>query len=54
VNEPFPNLNTPYETDFKVCRSLSECVKYMGQPMRWAGRVIFENIRKHANERAAN
>jgi hypothetical protein len=54
VNEPFPNLNTPYETDFKVCRSLSECVKSMGQPMRWSGRVIFENIRKHANERATN
>jgi len=26
----------------------------MGQPMRWSGRVIFENIRKHANERATN
>jgi hypothetical protein len=53
INEPFPNLNTPYETDFKVCRNLGECVKAMGQPMRWAGRVIFENIRKHANERAS-
>jgi hypothetical protein len=51
VNEPFPNLNTPYETDFKACRNLNDCVKAMGQPMRWAGRVIFENIRKHANER---
>jgi len=29
-------------------------VKAMGQPMRWAGRAIFENIRKHANERASN
>jgi hypothetical protein len=52
VNEPFPNLNTPYETDFKACRNLNDCVKAMSQPMRWAGRAIFENIRKHANERA--
>jgi len=54
VNEAFPNLNTPYDTDFKACRSLSDCVKAMGQPMRWAGHAVFENIRKHANERATN
>jgi hypothetical protein len=54
VNEPFPNLNTPYETDFKVCKSLDACVQAMGQPMRWAGRVVFENIRKYANDRASN
>jgi hypothetical protein len=54
INEAFPNLNEPYETDFKACRSLTDCVKAMGQPMRWAGQVIFENIRKHANERATN
>ena len=53
INEAFPNLNVPYDTDFKVCRTLSDCVKVMGQPMRWSGQVIFENIRKHANERAA-
>jgi hypothetical protein len=52
INEAFPNLNTPYLTDFKACRDLSACVKAMGQPMRWAGQVVFENIRKHANERA--
>jgi len=54
VNAPFPNLNTPYDTDFKACRNLSDCVKAMGQPMRWAGQVIFENIRKHTNDRATN
>ena len=54
INEAFPNLNTPYDTDFKACRNLSDCVKSMGQPMRWAGQVIFENIRKHAGERATN
>jgi hypothetical protein len=54
INEAFPNLNTPYDTDFKACRDLSTCVKSMGQPMRWAGQVVFENIRKHANERASN
>ena len=54
VNEAFPNLNSPYDTDFKACRDLSACVKAMSQPMRWAGRVVFDNIRKHANERASN
>ena len=54
VNEAFPNLNKPYDTDFKACRNLSDCVKAMGQPMRWAGQAVFENIRKHANDRAAN
>jgi hypothetical protein len=53
VNEAFPNLNTPYDTDFKTCRTLSDCVKAMAQPMRWAGQLVFENIRKHANDRAA-
>ena len=54
VNEAFPNLNKPYDTDFKACRNLSDCIKAIGQPMRWAGQAVFENIRKHANERASN
>jgi hypothetical protein len=54
INEAFPNLNQPYLTDFKVCRNLASCVQAMGQPMRWAGQVIFDNVRKHANERATN
>ena len=53
INEAFPNLNSPYLTDFKACRNLSDCVKAMGQPMRWAGHAVFENMRKHANERAS-
>ncbi len=54
INEAFPNLNTPYDTDFKACRDSSACTKAMALPMRWAGQVVFENIRKHANERASN
>ena len=50
----FPNLNKPYDTDFKACRNLSDCVRAMGQPMRWAGQAVFDNIRKHAGERATN
>ncbi len=54
INEAFPNLNQPYLTDFKVCRNLADCEKAMAQPMRWAGQVVFEDLRKHANERASN
>jgi hypothetical protein len=29
-------------------------VKAMSQPMLWVGQALFENIRKHASERASN
>lgn len=48
ITEPFPNLNSPYEADFKICKDLSSCETAMKKPMRWAGQYIFDNIAKHA------
>lgn len=45
ITEPFPNLNQPYNADYKVCQVLSECEKVMSKPMRWAGQVIYNDLK---------